>query len=153
MSFFPNIISYSRITLRNSLFKSLRFFYLLMVTLSLSPSIMLFGVRSLWTILFSLCKYRRAKHNLKEEQETHFISPNTHITNGDHYVPLRNGGRTLLYYEGFKSKIYLYKYFPQSFFSEMVLFFLQRTEVFSEWCSFDKFHNYIQPVIYRKSGL
>lgn len=39
--------------------------YLLTVTLSLSPNIMLFGVRSRWTILFSLCRYRRAKHSLK----------------------------------------------------------------------------------------
>lgn len=34
----------------------------LMVTLSFSPSMMLLGVRSRWTILFSLCRYRSAKH-------------------------------------------------------------------------------------------
>lgn len=37
-------------------------FYWLMVTLSPSPSMMLLGVRSLWTILFSLCKYLKARH-------------------------------------------------------------------------------------------
>lgn len=33
----------------------------LMVTLSFSPSMMLFGVRSRWTILFSLCRYLNAR--------------------------------------------------------------------------------------------
>lgn len=124
--------------------------YLLTVTLSLSPNIMLFGVRSLWTILFSLCKYRRAKHSLKRQRWNKFYFPQqTH----NHWRPLHTPLTHSLDLPRFtekcnEGKAYLNKYFPQSFFSKMELFFLQRTEMLSKGGPFYKLHNYIQPIIY-----
>lgn len=47
--------------------------------------------------------------------------------------------------------VYLYKYSPQSFFGEVLPFFLQRAKVLSQWGSFYKLHDDIQPVICAKA--
>lgn len=44
-------------------------------------------------------------------------------------------------------KAYLNKYFPQSFFRKVMLFFLQRTEMLSKRSPFYELHNYIQSII------
>lgn len=47
--------------------------------------------------------------------------------------------------------VYLYKYSPQSFFGEVLPFFLQRAKVLSQWGSFYKLHDDIQSVICTKA--
>lgn len=53
--------------------------------------------------------------------------------------------------ENFNGRVYLYKYSPQSFFGEVLPFFLQRAKVLSQWGSFYKLHDDIQSVICAKA--
>ncbi len=96
----------------------------LIVTLSLSPSMMLLGVRSRWMIRFSLCKY------LKARQICGGFSMNTYFTSIHIFLVL------------FKCRApHLYENVPDSLLGERLPFLFERAEMFSQRSSFYELHH------------
>lgn len=50
------------------------------------------------------------------------------------------------------SEPYLNEYIPYSVFGKLLLLFFQWMKIFSQWCPFYEFHDYVQPVIYTQQN-
>lgn len=118
-----------------------------MVTLSLSPSMILLGVRSRWTILFSLCRYLNAKH-ICQIETINMKRIRQHV---DFPCLIETWVKSCSFCSMCLLCIlcYLDEYVPNSFFNNLLLFFFQWVEMDGQRNTFNQLHDNIQSVTYR----